>query len=179
MMAQRKPEELANGKRERIIVLGVGNLLLCDEGVGVHVAQRLMNMNFPPQVEIVEGGTDGFGLINVLLRADQLILVDAIKGGGPPGSIYRFGIEECPPYPDLFKTSVHQISILEVIHLSGLIGSTPQTTVIGVEPKSLEMNMELSPEVQARVPKLIQLIQEEISAILNPPGKADETGPTA
>ena len=137
-----------------------------------------MNMEFPPQVEIVEGGTDGFGLINVLLRADQLILVDAIKGGGPPGSIYRFGIEECPPYPDLFKTSVHQISILEVIHLSGLIGSTPQTTVIGVEPKSLEMNMELSPEVQARVPKLIQLIQEEISAILNPPGKADEAGPT-
>jgi hydrogenase maturation protease len=152
-----------NGK---ILVLGVGNLLLSDEGVGVHVAQELMEMNFPPEVRVVEGGTDGFGLMHVLLEAERVILIDAVKGGGQPGSIYRFEIEDCPPFPDVFKTSVHQISILEVINLSGLIGSTPRTTIIGIEPQCLEMGMKLSPEVARAIPKVIRLVKEEVAASL-------------
>jgi hydrogenase maturation protease len=151
---------------KRILVLGVGNLLLSDEGVGVHVAQRMMTMNMPPEVRVVEGGTDGFGLVNVITEADRMILIDAVKGGGQPGSIYRFEIEDCPPYPDIFKTSVHQISILEVINLSSLIGSTPRTTIIGIEPVCMEMGMELSPAVEARVPRVIQMIKEEVEASL-------------
>jgi hydrogenase maturation protease len=144
----------------------VGNLLLSDEGVGVHVAQQMMTMDWPPEVHVVDGGTDGFGLAHVILQADRMILIDAVKGGGTPGSIYRFDIKDCPPYPDIFKTSVHQISILEVINLSGLIGSTPQTTIIGVEPMSLEMGMQLSPEVKAKIPKVIQMIREEVEESL-------------
>ena len=155
-------------QRQRILILGVGNLLLSDEGFGVHVAQRMTEMEFPPQVEVVEGGTDGFGLMSLVLQADRLILIDAVKGGGPPGSVYRFDIEDCPPFPDTFKTSVHQISILEVINLSSLIGSPPRTTVIGVEPKSMEMGMELSPEIKAKIPKVIQLVEEEVAAALRP-----------
>jgi hydrogenase maturation protease len=162
-------EKAENTKREekKIIILGVGNLLLSDEGIGVHVAQRLMDIVFPPEVEIVEGGTDGFGLIHILIKAERLILIDALKGGGTPGSIYRFDLEECRPFPDLYKTSVHQISILEVLNLSGLIGPTPRTTIIGVEPKSLQIGMELSPEIEAQVPKVIQLVKEEVRATLN------------
>jgi hydrogenase maturation protease len=161
-------ERRKSSKRQhkRILILGVGNLLLSDEGVGVHVAQKLMEIEFPPEVEVVEGGTDGFGLMHVLLEADRLILVDAVKGGGPPGSIYRFEIEDCPPFPDIFKTSVHQISILEVITLSGLIGSTPRTTIIGVEPVCIEMGMELSPEIEAKIPRVIELIQKEVALSL-------------
>jgi hydrogenase maturation protease len=171
-MPSREGAKTSRNQKGRILILGVGNLLLSDEGVGVHVARKLMEMDFPPQVRVVEGGTDGFGLMHVLLDADRLILVDAVKGGGPPGSIYRFEVEDCPPFPDVFKTSVHQISILEVINLSGLIGSTPRTTVIGVEPKHLEMGMELSPEIEAKVPKVIHLIREELALSLgNPPGK--------
>ena len=151
---------------KRILVLGVGNLLLSDEGVGVHVAQRMMTMAMPPEVQIVEGGTDGFGLVNVITQADRMILIDAVRGGGQPGSIYRFEIEDCPPYPDIFKTSVHQISILEVINLSSLIGSTPRTTIIGIEPACMEMGMELSPVVAAKVPRVIQMIKEEVDASL-------------
>jgi hydrogenase maturation protease len=158
-----KPPE---DREKQILVLGVGNLLLSDEGVGVHVAQKMMEMDLPPGVEVLEGGTDGFGLMHVLLRAGHLILVDAIRGGGPPGSLYRFEIEDCPPFPDTYKTSVHQISILEVINLSGLIGSTPRTTIIGVEPKCLEMGMDLSPEIEAKVPRIIELITEEVAASL-------------
>lgn len=151
---------------KRILVLGVGNLLLSDEGVGVHVAQRMMTMAMPPEVQVVEGGTDGFGLVNVITEADRMILIDAVRGGGQPGSIYRFEIEDCPPYPDIFKTSVHQISILEVINLSSLIGSTPRTTIIGIEPACMEMGMELSPVVAAKVPRVIQMIKEEVDASL-------------
>jgi hydrogenase maturation protease len=153
-------------EEKRILILGVGNLLLSDEGVGVHIARRLMEMDFPPHVRVVEGGTDGFGLMHILLGADRLILVDAIRGGGPPGSIYRLEIEDCPPFPDTYKTSVHQISILEVINLSGLIGSPPRTTIIGVEPKCLEMGMDLSPEIQAKIPRVIQLVHEEVARSL-------------
>jgi hydrogenase maturation protease len=152
---------------KHILVLGVGNLLLSDEGVGVHVAQRMMTMDMPPEVQVVEGGTDGFGLVNVITEADRMILIDAVKGGGQPGSIYRFEIEDCPPYPDIFKTSVHQISILEVINLSSLIGTTPRTTIIGIEPACMEMGMELSPAVEAKVPRVIQMIKEEVEASLS------------
>ena len=146
----------------KIVILGVGNLLLSDEGVGVHVANELMKRELPPGVTVVEGGTDGFRLINVITEADRLIVVDAVKGGGAPGSIYRFDINEVQNCPSGFKTSVHQIGILEVINLSGLIGKTPQTTVIGIEPESLEMGMELSPEVKAKIPRIIELVLEEL-----------------
>ena len=141
--------------------MGVGNLLLSDEGVGVHVAQRMMEMDLPPHVHVVEGGTDGFGLINVIMEADRLILVDAVRGGGKPGSIYRFDIGDCPANADIFKTA-HQISIQEVINLSGLIGSTPKTTIIGVEPKSLEIGMVLTPEIEAKIPAIIRLVMVEV-----------------
>jgi hydrogenase maturation protease len=153
-------------RKERILILGVGNVLLNDEGVGVHIAQKMMTLDFPSEVQVVEGGTDGFGLMHLILEADHLILIDAVKGGGTPGSIYRFDLEDCPPYPDPFKTSVHQISILEVIHLADLIGSTPTTTIIGIEPKSTGMGMALSPEVETKIPKVIELVQEEMTRVL-------------
>jgi hydrogenase maturation protease len=153
-------------QQKHLLILGVGNLLLSDEGIGVHVAQRMMAMDWPPEVQVVEGGTDGFGLVNIIVQADRMILIDAVKGGGRPGSIYRFDLEDCPPYPDLFKTSVHQISILEVINLTGLIGSTPQTTIIGIEPQCLEVGMELSPLIESKIPKVIHMIQEEVEVSL-------------
>jgi len=146
----------------KIVILGVGNLLLSDEGVGVHVANELIKRQLPPGVKVIEGGTDGFRLLNIITEADRLIVIDAVKGGGPPGSIYRFDIDEVQNCPSGFKTSVHQIGILEVINLSGLIGKTPHTTVIGIEPKSLEMSMELSPEIEEKIPRIIELVLEEL-----------------
>lgn len=146
----------------KILILGVGNLLLSDEGIGVHVANELMKMELPPNVTVIEGGTDGFRLLNFITETDRLIVIDAVKGGAAPGSIYRFHIDEVRKCPSGFKTSVHQIGVLEAIDLSGLIGKTPHTTVIGVEPKSLEMGMELSAEVKARIPRIIELISDEL-----------------
>ena len=144
------------------VILGVGNVLLSDEGIGVHVANELSTMELPPGVSVVEGGTDGFRLLNIITEADRLIVVDAVKGGAEPGSIYRFNVDEVRNVPSGFRTSVHQVGILEVIDLSGLIGKTPKTTVIGVEPKSLEMSLELSPEIREKIPRIIELVFEEL-----------------
>jgi len=142
----------------KIVILGVGNLLLSDEGVGIHVVNELMKMSLPPEISVVEGGTDGFGLLNIITGADRLIVIDAVKGSGPPGALYRFDLDEVRNCPSGFKTSVHQIGILEVLELSKLMGKKPHTTVIGIEPKSLEMGMELSPEVRSKIPRVIELI---------------------
>jgi hydrogenase maturation protease len=152
-----------NVSQQKTVILGIGNVLLSDEGIGVHVANELMQRELPPEVSVVEGGTDGFRLLNVITEADRLIVVDAVKGGDEPGTIYRFDIKDVKNSPSGFKTSVHQIGILEVIDLSGLIGKTPHTTVIGIEPKSLAMSMELTPEIMAKVPRVIELVLEELN----------------
>lgn len=150
-------------QQEKITVLGIGNILLSDEGVGVHVANKISAISLPEHVSVVEGGTDGFRLLNIITETDHLIVIDAVRGGGEPGSIYLFDIDDVRACPSGFKTSVHQIGILEVIDLSGLIGKTPRTTIIGIEPKSLEMGMELSPEISEKIPRIIDLVLAELN----------------
>ena len=149
---------------QKTVILGIGNILLSDEGVGVHIANEFAKMDLPAHVSVVEGGTDGFRLLNIITEADRLIIVDAVRGGSEAGSIYRFDVDEVRNCPSGFKTSVHQIGILEVIDLSGLIGKTPHTTVVGIEPKSLEMSMDLSPDIREKVPKIIELVLEELKS---------------
>ncbi len=151
----------------KITILGVGNELLSDEGVGIHVIREIQKREINPEIEVIEGGTEGFGLLNIIIETDYLILVDSLKGGGKPGSIYRFNIKDAPSCPDLFKTSVHQIGILEVIHLSELIGNTPETIVFGIEPNKINTSMQLSEEVQSKIPRIIELILEEIKNLTN------------
>ncbi|MEW6585049.1 MAG: HyaD/HybD family hydrogenase maturation endopeptidase [Nitrospirota bacterium] len=160
------PEEYQKGgddvSPKETVILCVGNVLLSDEGVGVHVANELLKMELPSNVTVVEGGTDGFRLIDVITEADRLIVVDAVRAGEEPGSIYRFDIDDVRHTPPGFKTSVHQVGILEVVDLSELLGKKPDTTVIGIEPKSLQMGMELTPEIKAKIPRVIELVMEEI-----------------
>jgi hydrogenase maturation protease len=152
-------------QQQNIVILGIGNILLSDEGIGVHVANELFKRTLPENVSVVEGGTDGFRLLNVITEADRLIIIDAVRGGSESGSLYRFDIDDVKSCPSGFKTSVHQIGILEVIDLSGLIGKTPDTTIIGIEPKSLEMGMELSPEIREKIPRIIELVLDEVRRV--------------
>lgn len=162
-----KEGEMSNLSPSSITILGIGNELLSDEGVGVHLAKYLEKENLPDNITITEGGTDGFGLINIITDTDYLIVIDSLKGGSKPGTIYRFPIEDAPSCPDSFKTSVHQIGILEVLNLSELVGKTPETIVFGIEPKTISMGMTLSPEIQGIFPKMKELIMKEIRRIRN------------
>ncbi len=146
------------------VVLCIGNILLSDEGVGVHAAKVIHERGLPADVTLIEGGTDGFKLMNVIVEAGRIVVVDCVKGGADPGSLYRFEIDDAPTALKGMKTSVHQIGILEVIHMSSLIsGRTPRTTFIGCEPASLEMSMELSSTVAAKLPRIVELVYEELA----------------
>lgn len=145
---------------ERTVILGVGNLLMKDEGVGVHAAVNLQRFPLPDGYEVIEGGTDGFKLFNLIQNTDRLIVVDCVKGGGEPASVYRFDIGDITQVPDKYKTSVHQISIIDVINLSELVNKAPRTTVIGVEPEELSMSMDLSPSVASKMPIVMHHVLE-------------------
>lgn len=159
-----KNPDVAPAPRHRIetAVLGVGNLLLSDEGVGVHVVKTLMEMPLPPGVEVIDGGVSGLGLLGAFTETDRLIVIDAVRTGEAPGSIYRFGIEDLTKSPGRYRMSIHEAGIVDVVGLSKLLGRIPKTTIIGVEPKSLEMGMDLSPEIHARIPRIIELVFEEL-----------------
>ena len=157
----------------KITVLGIGNELLSDEGVGVYTIKELEKKGPIPGVEVIEGGTDGFGLINVITDTDYLIVVDSLKGGGEPGTFYKFRVEDAPKCPDIFKTSIHQVGILEVLNLSGLIGKTPETIIFGVEPKKITRGMNISAVIKKKIPRLMELIYEEIEKIKSRVDTAD------
>lgn len=140
----------------RVVVMGVGNILLRDEGVGVRALQRLeAEYEFPDNVELVDGGVLALNLLAVLDRADRLILLDAVRGGKEPGGLHVFDWDEIPPRIK-YKDSIHQIDFVETMSVMAFAGSPPRTMVIGVEPASIEdWDLELSPPVAASLGRVV------------------------
>jgi len=154
----------------RVVVLGVGNVLMADEGVGVHAVERLQSrFRLPEDIEVVDGGTTGMELLPMLHGADQLIIVDAVRVGQPPGSIVRLEGDEVPAF---FKTklSPHQIGVSDMLAALQFGGGAPgRVVMIGVQPVSLELSMELSPPVAARLDEVVGLVCDELTAMGRPP----------
>jgi len=151
-------------RKKPILVLGVGNLLLKDEGVGVHVARRLLDMDLPPRVEVLEGGTAGLDLLDAIEGREKVIVVDAVQTGQPPGTLYRFSRDDIEERPKQ-RMSLHDIDMTDLLKLSDLLGGEKpaEVVVIGVEARDIETaSMELSPEIEAQVPTLIDLVIREI-----------------
>lgn len=152
----------------RIIVLGVGNILLTDEGVGVRAIQELEKLGFPENVEFVDGGTAGYGLIPMIEGADRLIVVDAVDARAKPGTIYRFTPEDVASdkKKPMTRFSLHEVGLIEALELARLVGNECETILFGIQPKSLEWGMELTPELEEKLPRLIELVAEEIRKML-------------
>lgn len=157
----KKPHHLPS---PRIVVLGIGNILQKDEGVGVRVIQELAETyEFPATVEIIDGGVLGLSLMSVIERADYLIVVDAVKLGGRPGDLFRVPWEEITDRTR-YKDSLHQIDFVETMSVLPLIAKVPRTVIIGVEPEDITtFNLELSPSVAARIPHLCHMVIDELS----------------
>jgi hydrogenase maturation protease len=151
--------KIRDGKH--VLIIGVGNLLLGDEGVGVHIVEKLMEMSLPPGVEVVDGGTGGISLLNLMEGADKVIIVDAVLGGGAPGEIYVVGKDRLMNGKIKFF-SLHELDLLSALRIGNELGKLPpELVLVGVEPRNYgEFNMELSPEVRAVVPKVIKVILE-------------------
>jgi hydrogenase maturation protease len=145
----------------RVVVIGVGNLLLKDEGIGIHAVKALQDIDLPQYVEIVDGGTAP-DLIACTQAGDKLIIIDAAKAGGEPGTIYRFHPRDLATDGDR-ALSVHELGVEQNLRLMAMMGNEPEEIVIiGVEPKEIDWGTELSPELQPVIPEIVKAVLREI-----------------
>lgn len=144
-----------------IVVVGVGNLLLKDEGVGIHVVQRLQEMDLPSDVELIDGGTSP-DLIAYIRAGDKLIIVDSARAGGEPGTIYRFLPEDLATDAGTLA-SAHELGVDLNLKLMSLMGNEPrEIVIIGIEPKEIDWGTELTPELEQKIPEIVKVILREI-----------------
>jgi len=154
---------LSNSKSIKII--GIGNTLYSDEGVGVHILPLLESRLIDTyEVEIIEGATDGIKLLDPVEQADYLIILDAINAGKPSGEIITIRNDEIPKYFGV-KMSVHQVGFQEVLFAARLQDRLPKEMVMfGIQPASLELGIELSDIVKAKLPELINIVVEQVES---------------
>jgi hydrogenase maturation protease len=156
----------------RILVAGLGNLLLRDDGVGVHAVRTLSGWH-PPGVVVAEVGTAVFDALHLLEWADAVIAVDGLLGGGEPGTVYRCQVDQLA-MPEPTRT-LHEVSLRGAL---GMLPSEvrPPVTVIGVEPSDVDYGLELSPPVQAALPVVLGAVKAEVRRwrrdLLEPAGVA-------
>lgn len=138
----------------RILILGIGNLLWADEGFGVRAVEELArSFEFPANVTVMDGGTQGLALIPYIREADVLVIFDAVDYGRQPGEILLVNDAEVPKFLGAKKLSLHQTGFQEVLALAELMGNYPERVLlIGVQPAQLEdYGGSLSPEVKAQI----------------------------
>ena len=146
----------------RITVLGIGNLLLQDEGVGIHLVQRLADKVNSANINLIDGGTTPDILSLVGNDVDKLIIVDAAVVGDKPGTIYQFEIADLNSGTTA-PVSLHELGLVDSLKIMNLFGNRPKmVTVIGIEPKVIDYGLELSPELEEKMPQLIELVLDEI-----------------
>lgn len=148
--------------KNKILVLGVGNLILSDEGVGVHLARRLQAEPLPENVEIMDGGTMGLELLAYMDDVVKLIIVDCVKAGAEPGSIFRFEPDKVDVIPKEYKISFHDLGIYDFLRLAAALETLPPTIIFGMEPERVEWSEELSPRVEAKMEQLKGFVLEEV-----------------
>ncbi len=145
----------------KTVVIGVGNLLLKDEGIGIHVAHALQKLDIPQGVEIIDGGTSP-DLIAYSEAGDKLIIIDAAQAGGEPGTIYRFHPNDWTS-ASAATFSAHELGVEQSLKIMSLIGNEPEEIVIiGIEPKEIGWGTELSPELEQKVPEIVKVVLREI-----------------
>ena len=149
---------------DKTVIVGIGNILLGDEGIGVHVVSALRSKDLPSNVEVIDGGTATLDLLPIINGVSKLIVVDAVKGKGEPGSIYRFTPDDIKTEKKT-ATSLHQIGLLDVLEMAAKIGEKPKSTVIiGIEPQNTDWGLEPSAKIKEKIPKIIDVVLNEIDA---------------
>jgi hydrogenase maturation protease len=149
-------------KEDKILILGIGNVLLGDEGVGVHVVKGLENHEMPSHVTLLDGGTGGFHLLSWLQEYQRIILIDATLDGNPPGTVNIIHPRFSNEFPRTL--SAHDIGLKDLIESASLLGPLPEITLItvSVDPEQ-SLTMELSPGIKKSVAKISEEIFKMIS----------------
>ncbi|CAJ37036.1 hydrogenase maturation protease [Methanocella arvoryzae] len=149
---------------KNIKVLGIGNILVGDDGFGPRVLEELQTREIPENVELIDAGVGGMAILSWIEDADKIIIIDSVQTGNEPvGTIYRFTDKEMPP-SDMFMLSLHDLNLVDTINIGRVVQKMPDEIIIyGVEVVRLaEFTKEMSPEVEAAVKEVADLVIEEI-----------------
>ena len=149
---------------KRILVLGVGNILFTDEGIGVRAAEELTRLyDFSDNVTVMDGGTLGTRLMDPIMNCDLLIVMDAVLGDGPAGSVYRLTGDDLRKSL-AFKDSMHQTDLVDTLIMCEIVGNRPEAVIVGMEPEDYHtMGLELSSVCKDRQEPFLGFVLEEIA----------------
>lgn len=153
-------------EKKYLTVLGLGNILLTDEGFGVHFIRMIeKKFRFPENTALIDGGTLGYGLLDIIAGTRNLIVIDIIKSDDTPGTIYRFNKAEMElhmPEP----TSAHEVEFFDVLNQADLIGDSPETVFLCIVPYDYgDMNLEMTEKIREHFPKMEELLLNELEKL--------------
>jgi hydrogenase maturation protease len=148
-----------------LLVLGVGNVLMSDDGVGVHVVRALDagraiddDGGLPPGASVVDGGTAGLSLLPLIGQAGAMVVVDAVDVGAAPGTVHV--LTGADLHSGRFHLSVHQVGTADLLSAAALLGTLPaDVLLIGIQPARIEPGLQMSPKVRSAVPLAVQTVR--------------------
>jgi len=151
-----------NGAPDKPLILGIGNLLMGDEGVGIAAVRRLEQNGFAEHAELVDGGTSGFHLLGLFRDRQHIILIDATTDGKPPGTVSFIQPRFASDFPPTL--TAHDIGLKDLLESAALLGDLPEVDLITVSIGELSgsLSMELSPAVAAALPQVEKLVRRSL-----------------
>jgi len=152
-------------QKKDTIVIGLGNILFSDEGIGVHLIRKLSeNQGKFPSVEFIDAGTGGLNILHLIANRKKAVIIDCVKMGKNPGTIKRFEPADVKTVKKMMHFSLHEADILRIIELSRQLGECPdQIVIFGIEPESLELGQNLSETLTDKIDLYIDTITKSFS----------------
>lgn len=146
-----------------VVVAGVGNTLMQDDGIGVWTVRAIAkDYVLPPEVRLIEAGVLGLQLVHELCSAQRLLIIDAMNGEGVPGTIYRVDGDSLSKRRRTLM-SLHEVGLIDVLSVGELLGWRPRTRILGVQPLEVRsLGLELTPSLRAALPRVVRTTVEEL-----------------
>ncbi|MCB2295931.1 HyaD/HybD family hydrogenase maturation endopeptidase [Clostridium algoriphilum] len=143
------------------VILGIGNILLQDDGVGVHVIKQLENEKLPSTIELVDGGTSTLDTLGLFLDYKKVIVVDCLRAGLKPGTIYKIKPEDIKNYKKE-NLSIHDVQILDVARMANMMDKYPEVIIFGIEPEKIAVDLEMTQTMVSIIPEIVSNIKKEL-----------------
>ncbi len=150
-------------KAKHTLVLGIGNYLMGDEGVGIHAVQYLQRQAWPSDIEFMDGGTGGFHLLSLFEEFSPVIIIDACMDDNPPGTVRVFHPQFGSEFPPLL--SMHEIGLRDLLESAVLLNTTPEVQLIAISISNMEdLTIELTPEAKGAMPGIESAVRSLLEA---------------
>lgn len=146
------------------VILGIGNILLQDDGVGVHAIKQLENEKLPSTIELIDGGTSTLDTLGLFLDYKKVIVIDCLRAGLKPGTIYKIKPEDINNYKKE-NLSIHDVQILDVVRMANMMNKYPEVVIFGIEPEKIAVNLEMTQTMISKIPKIVSNIKKELGLI--------------